>query len=623
MFRIFFFIAFVSVFFVAESQQVLLYEDFEGTTGGALPNGWTKQQEQGADGWETGNNLASGYFDVPSHSVYAASNDDACNCNSLCNMLITPPLDLSDTTFYLLKFDRYFTKRYGDDLYVKVSLDGGSSWQVIKTVKPCEDWTEEYVSLNDFAGNSNVLIAFCYSDNNYWASGAAVDNVTVFVPSVSDFHLFSGIYYSFVCPGDSIDVNPFFVNLSSQVVSSFKMDFYVNGTYNGSIESSQQLSLLDTVTVTKKIFIPSSGIYDVSVVLSSVNGSSVNVDTVNFRFFALNECKNTSVLVEENTGTWCSYCPEGDYFLDSLAGLYPSKVKPVSIHYSDVMSFAGGNNIIGSYFYTYPSVMINRWLFNDSWYVSLKNKYTWRQKTETVLQRKTPFRISVSSEYDEANGYYSTTLHISPLGDIIGDFSVNLFLTEDSIMHSGDGNYWQLSAFNNVTGSPFYGKGDTIKDYVFNHVLRYVAGGTWGYSGFLPDTMHYGDQYDVDFLVLMQDGWVAENMNAIAVVEFTGENSVYDRYVVAVQSQGLLVGNDEIKLNKGLAVYPNPASDVIYFSGDFSATRLLLYNVTGNLVKVVNKPVKTVYVGDLPQGVYFLKLIDLNGNFCVKKIVKK
>lgn len=623
MFRIFFFIAFVSVFFVAESQQVIMYEDFEGTTGGALPNGWTKQQEQGADGWETGNNLASGYFTVPSHSVYAASNDDACNCNSLCNMLVTPPLDLSDSTFYLLKFDRYFTKRYGDDLYVKVSLDGGSSWQVIKTVKPCEDWTEEYVALNNFSGNSNVLIAFCYTDNNYWASGAAIDNVTVLVPSASNYHLSTAIYYPFVCPGDSVEVNPIFVNFSSQIVNSFKLDFYVNGLYSGSIESNQQAMLTDTVFVTKKVFVPSYGIYNVDVVLSSVNGTAVNGDTVKFNFFALKECKGTSVLAEENTGTWCSFCPGGDYFLDSLAGMYPSQVKPVSIHYADVMSFAGSNNIIGAYFYTYPSLMINRWLFKDAWYVSLKNKYSWKEKLETELQRKTPFDISVSSEYDDANGYYSTTLHILPLGDIIGDFSVNLFITEDSITHSSNENFWQLSAFNSVQGSPFYGKGDTIKDYVFNHVLRYVAGGTWGYSGFLPDTMHYGEQYDVDFFVLMQDGWVPENMNAIAIVEFTGENSVYDRYVVAVQSQGLLVGNDDFHINKGLMVYPNPANDVIYFSGDFSATRLLLYNVTGNLVKVINKPVRSVYIGNLPQGVYLFKFIDLNGNFCVRKIVKE
>ena len=366
---------------------------------------------------------------------------------------------------------------------------------------------------------------------------------------------------------------------------------------------------------------PVEGIYDIDVVLYAVNGENVNGDTVKYRFFSLEECKRTSILAEENTGTWCMYCPEGDYFLDSLYRLHPYFVKPVSIHYSDAMAFSGGDDIINSYFYIYPSLMVNRWLFEDEWYVTLKNRNVWKEKIESVLQRKTPFKIWVSSQYDD-NGYYSATLHILPLGNIIGKFSVNLLLTEDYVSHPDNEEYWQLNGYNNISSSHFYGRGDTIKDYVFNHVLREVSDGIWGMPNVLPDTMHYGDQYDLDYYIMIKNEWNPQNMNAIAVIEFTGENSVYDRFIVAVQSQNLLAANDNVLKEDKFSVFPNPANDVIFVEGDLTGYNLFVYDMTGNLVREINKPSNTVYIGDLPPGVYILKFYNSRGNLEIKKILK-
>ena len=44
-----------------------------------------------------------------------------------------------------------------------------------------------------------------------------------------------------------------------------------------------------------------------------------------------------NVLLEEATGTWCSYCPTGIYYIDSLMHTYDNVIA-IAIHTNDVMA---------------------------------------------------------------------------------------------------------------------------------------------------------------------------------------------------------------------------------------------------------------------------------------------
>ena len=79
---------------IANSQ--ILTQDFEGA---GLPTGWTRSQSTPSVGWVFGATLSSQYWAIPTHTKYAASNDDA-NDNQTATLnvadkdrLITPPLD--------------------------------------------------------------------------------------------------------------------------------------------------------------------------------------------------------------------------------------------------------------------------------------------------------------------------------------------------------------------------------------------------------------------------------------------------------------------------------------------------------------------------------------------------
>ena len=71
-----------------------------------------------------------------------------------------------------------------------------------------------------------------------------------------------------------------------------------------------------------------------------------------------------------------------------------------------------------------------------------------------------------------------------------------------------------------------------------------------------------------------------------------------------------------------MAIYPNPATDMINISSDNQVQRVEIFNMQGQLVKVETGEVTRVSVKDLANGLYTLKLTTDNGT-SMHKIVKK
>lgn len=184
-------------------------EDFEGVTAPNLPgdmntssleenyfipvNGSTQEVQ----GFFTGNSTdagAGGYWTyVDDHSQFAMTNDDSClpggaspnednNCSLNFEVLELPMFDFSQAdTGMWLQFEFYHDKNWGGgDAMVEVSNDGGANWNELSGNLPDEQsWQSAAYSLSEYNLDSSVVIRFVWSDNNSWASGFAVDNITV------------------------------------------------------------------------------------------------------------------------------------------------------------------------------------------------------------------------------------------------------------------------------------------------------------------------------------------------------------------------------------------------------------------------------------------------------------
>jgi hypothetical protein len=117
--------------------------------------------------------------------------------NSCCDYLITPPLDLTESDSYWLEFDSYYTGAYEQLAFVEYSFDRGETWEVMMQLNPASGWINILTTLAAYSGEdaeNPLWIAFHADWNDVWASGWAVDNVTIYVPGITidytDFNIF-------------------------------------------------------------------------------------------------------------------------------------------------------------------------------------------------------------------------------------------------------------------------------------------------------------------------------------------------------------------------------------------------------------------------------------------------
>ncbi|HPS40247.1 MAG TPA: hypothetical protein PL124_12580, partial [Candidatus Cloacimonadota bacterium] len=175
--------------FVIESDPTIsafpYQESFETHADNTLPSGWTRSSL--ATGWEFGSDLSSSYWDIPTHTVYAAANDDAAGSSGDGSMdiLTMPPINLSGANpgAPVLTFDSYYDGSYSQLAYVEASTDG-STWTNIYDVPTGTDWVAQTVSLVDYNGMNPVYVRFHSDDNGSWASGWAIDNVALIYSTV-------------------------------------------------------------------------------------------------------------------------------------------------------------------------------------------------------------------------------------------------------------------------------------------------------------------------------------------------------------------------------------------------------------------------------------------------------
>lgn len=142
-------------------------------------------------------NVTSDYWELDNTNtgVFAFVNDDDCNCDAADVRLQTPVLDFSSYDQIELSFAHAFANGMSGDgeesesANVMVSTDG-VNFTAVSSITNTSTATEDNelttpwvynntVNLNAFAGNSNVIIAFQYSDDNGWLFGMAIDDVVV------------------------------------------------------------------------------------------------------------------------------------------------------------------------------------------------------------------------------------------------------------------------------------------------------------------------------------------------------------------------------------------------------------------------------------------------------------
>ena len=109
---------------------------------------------------------------------------------------------------------------------------------------------------------------------------------------------------------------------------------------------------------------------------------------------------------------------------------------------------------------------------------------------------------------------------------------------------------------------------------------------------------------------------------------YTAQSGSVEEYVcwiddITFPGNTVILDVESVADNNNMEVYPNPANDVINVKG-LDIQCIEIYNTIGS--KVISKNVvdsESINIADLTSGIYFVRIIDKQGNTTTTKIVKK
>lgn len=513
--------------FSANGQTYVIQQDFEGT---GIPTGWSKTQNSGSVGWEFGQTttLSSQYFPIPAGSKVAATNDDKHDAsggsanNATADRLITPVLNLSGLFTAILTFEAFHTTDYGGSASIEYTTNGGSTWTNLSTIAPTAGWQTVSVNLTSLISLSNLQLAFRYNDGgNTWASGLAIDDVAVFEPVAYDLSVKSIDVNDYVLVGNTNVVAEIYNN-GGITITSFEFAYSID---SGATWVTQNVTGASLGTATSANFthstplnFPSARKENLLVRVKLPNGNNDPItanDQAGKTVFVMPGTVEKIVLLEQMTGTWCQFCPDGNVVVENIVA-NNTGVVATAVHDNDAMENTPSAQLNTAFADGHPSGMVDRVLFEGNDEVGF-SRGGW---AAGVLAQKTaisPATLSASSAYNSSNRQLSVEVSSAFLAAIDGEFRLGVIVVEDSVTGTGSG-YNQSNYYNTVSGHPYQGAGNPIVGFVHRRVMRDALGGTWGQPSSIPNPTVVGTPATYTFTTTLNSGWDDSQVSLIAVL---------------------------------------------------------------------------------------------------------
>lgn len=227
------------------------------------------------------------------------------------------------------------------------------------------------------------------------------------------------------------------------------------------------------------------------------------------------------VLLEQFTGAWCGYCPDGSLIMDQIIEDNPGKVIGVKIHNGDAMAIPEEQILSQSLGNTgYPSGMTDRMAFNVGGNTAFFiDRSAWTQTVSFALQQPAPVALTLEWFYNESTQTINATITGNFDQTINEEIRFNVYVLEDNIPAVGTG-YAQRNYYNNTPGHPMYQKGDPITNYSHMKVVRAMAGGAWGQENSIPIPVASGSKISYSFSINKDANWNINNIHLIGTVQY-------------------------------------------------------------------------------------------------------
>lgn len=478
-------------------------------------------------------------------------------------------------------------------------------------------WTAHGISLAAFAGQ-NIRVAFRNNSTNkyqLWLDDIIVRNVS----NTHDVALLSNDTYKYSVVNTNHVISASFRNEGSTPVSGLVLNYQagnspvVSETKNFTVPlnylevGSHSFSMLYSS--------PVAAYQPVRVWVSAVNGQADQQqanDTASTGLTVSTSLPAKKVLIEEFTSVKCGLCPQSYITLRDLS-LADSSLINTSIHSGDSTSNAAGTALANSLAGEGSSAMIDRYYYPGVGKIT-SNRSQW----ETfVNQRRTmvvPASVSIGGvSYNQTTRQISATVSANFLGDVKGDYRLNLYIKENNvygpIMDISDNGWNQYSNLFNIQASPYYQIGYPLNSttnilgpnqYSHQYVINEFLDGPYGGAGIIPVNGNTaGQSYSKNYtytLPVAVSGEYRYNPDNIYLVGVLTENSsaavLNSIQVKLTTAAEVPVGvMQQAKPETEVALFPNPTSGQFFLSYTLpqpQAVRTEVYNALGELVLDTN-----------------------------------
>ncbi|MGA2297090.1 MAG: Omp28-related outer membrane protein [FCB group bacterium] len=457
--------------------------------------------------------------------------------------------------------------------------------------------------------------------------------------------------------GTSVTFSSNLTNWGTEDLTSFTLNYSVdNGTpvsfniTDDTIQGSGGSTLINFPGSWKPL--QSGKFVKIKAWASNLNGhpdeNNVNDTTVTLVFVNNGTTVPTKVLIEEGSGCWCGYCPDGHVQMRKILANYKNVVGIV--HHSsngnaiDSMETKDCDIPINYAYQTigYPYAMVNRTLFNGEPYVCIdRTNNNWQTKVTEALNINTPASVTIDRTYDPVTRKIDFTVNVKFADYALGDMRINAFIIEDNVRgldYTGilrlawtQHNYYSSelgsSGVNDSTNELFYTP-EYFVGYLHRHVVRATLTGAWGDIGIIPSIANpdqtYSKSYSYTLPPEVQVSYDTPGINTIyqSTDPGVGRNKAQDTKIVAfvlnysddpTQNRVLNVAempfgevgvneNTNTPTNSTATIYPNPA----YGISTIEFTTPVLTHASVDIYNALGQKIQAIKEANFIQGTHYI-----------------
>ena len=206
---------------------------------------------------------------------------------------------------------------------------------------------------------------------------------------------------------------------------------------------------------------------------------------------------------------------------------------------------------------------------------------------------------------DESNRRYQQPVfgeldpHVFTMGE---QAETTLTLNPTELVFEDENDGVEILTISNNTANDVVINGISVKDDLSYHVEHDFT---------LPYTLTIGESVEVE--VYSDFAYKGDRDSELYIISSLGEQIVpiIDNYTVGLEENNAL----------NVELYPNPVNNVLTVKGD-NIVKVAIFNALGQEVVAVENR-NEIDVTSLNNGLYFVRVTDVNGNVSVNKIVKE